>query len=144
MVPVKSLAWHDSSAAIKAVTALYRNQETVQKQFAELAPQQACHPDRATTSPMNALASIVCFAEGELISSFDFWGQDNGTNPSSVWNDGDGGYLFWPGLTVIAGTDSGLEIYLRRTDSYGAQHYCIREVGDQFIKMTGAARYRNN
>ena len=102
------------------------------------------HPDRATTSPMNALASIVCIAEGELISSYDFWGQDNGANPSSVWNDGDGGYFFWPELTVIAGTDSGLEIYMRRTDSYGAQHYCIREVGDQFIKMTGAARYRSN
>lgn len=45
---------------------------------------------------------------------------------------------------LYAQTESGLEIYMRRTDSYGAQHYCIREVGDQFIKMTGAARYRNN
>lgn len=102
------------------------------------------HPNSNANTPFNALASIVCFAEGELISSYDFWGHDDGGNPSSVWNDGDGGYFFWPELTVIAGTDSGLEIYLRRTDSYGARHYCIREIGNQFIRLSTAARYRNN
>ena len=116
IVPVKSLAWHDSSAAIKAVTALYRNLETVQKQFAELAPQQACHPD--VFIPMDLDGNGV----------WEIWVRTY---------DSKAGILY-------AQTDSGLEIYMRRTDSYGAQHYCIREVGDQFIKMTGAARYRNN
>lgn len=105
MVPVKSMAWHDSSAAIKAVTALYRNLETVQKQFAKLAPQQACHPD--VFIPMDL--------------------DDNG-----AWE-------IW-----VRTYDSKAGILYAQTDSYGAQHYCIREVGDQFIKMTGAARYRNN
>lgn len=50
MVPVKSLAWHDSSAAIKAVTALYRNLENVQKQFCRAGstaslPPRCVYPD---------------------------------------------------------------------------------------------------
>ena len=45
LMPVKSWAWRDNPAAIKAVTALFHNLTTVQKQFAEFAPQHSCHPD---------------------------------------------------------------------------------------------------
>lgn len=91
--------------------------------------------------PFNALASLVCFAEGELVSTFDFWGRYDSKDPYSVWRIDDDGDFGWPELSVIAGTDDGLEIYMRHPGPEGGVFYCVREVGNQFIEVYGNSQY---
>ena len=93
------------------------------------------------SGPLNALAALVCFAEGQLVSTFDFWGRYDANDTSSVWRVDDNDEFGWPELGVMAGTDEGLEIYLRHPGPEGGNHYCIREVGNQFVVINHNSQY---
>ena len=85
-----------------------------------------------------ALGSVVCFAEGELVSAWDDYAELRGEEAEahqSVWHvDDQGEYLdIAPSIHCMMATSAGLELYVVR---YGAESYStmiLREIGDQFI-----------
>lgn len=93
------------------------------------------HSGDAGKAPVYTLAAVVCFAEGELVSAFDFWGCGDQSAPHSTSLINDACQFRWPEFMVMAGTDAGLEIYLRHADSEKSAYYCIREVGNQWVKV---------
>ncbi len=93
-----------------------------------------------------ALGSVVCFAEGELVSSWDNYAELNGEEAEahqSVWHVDDEGDYFGiaPSIHCMMGTNAGLELYVVR---YGAESYStmiLREIGDQFICIQSDYHY---
>lgn len=93
-----------------------------------------------------ALGCVVCFAEGELVSSWDNYAELNGEGADahqSVWHVDDEGDYFSiaPSIHCMMGTDAGLELYVMR---YGAESYStmiLREIGDQFICIQNDYHY---
>lgn len=93
-----------------------------------------------------ALGSVVCFAEGELVSSWDNYAVLHGEEAEahqSVWHVDDEGDYFGiaPSIHCMMGTEEGLELYVVR---YGAESYetmILREIGDQFICIQSDYHY---
>ncbi|MDO4511379.1 MAG: hypothetical protein Q4B68_06145 [Bacteroidales bacterium] len=99
------------------------------------------HEDISKAGNFNALGSLVCFAEGELVSSFDFWGSCKDGEAFSVWRVDDDGEFIWPEISLMVAGNDGFEIYFRHPGPEGAVLYCVREIGNQFIKVYGNSQY---
>ncbi len=84
--------------------------------------------------PPSALAAVVCVAEGEVVSVWEFPGNvdpETYTPGSSIWFvDDEGNFMdHAPEIHCIVATDEGLELYVRLYGGESVQYYIIREMG---------------
>ncbi len=94
--------------------------------------------------PPSALAAVVCVAEGEVVSVWEFPGNvdpETYTPGSSIWFVDDEGHFMdhAPEIHCIVATDEGLELYVRMYGGESVQYYVIREMGS--VLMTIQADY---
>lgn len=83
----------------------------------------------------DALAGMVCVAEGEVVSAWEFHGK---ADPSgSIWFvDDDGDFIeHAPQIHCIAATDKGLELYVRLFGGESVQYYILREMGSVLMEI---------
>lgn len=81
-----------------------------------------------------ALAAMVCIAEGDVASTWDFFGE---VNEQSIWFvDDEGDFMeHSPEIHGIVATDKGLELYVRLFGGESVQYYVLREVGSVWMEM---------
>ena len=86
-----------------------------------------------------ALAAMVCIAEGEVVSSWEFQGTVDGSYESgqSIWFvDDEGNFMeHTPEIHCAVATDEGLELYIRLFGGESVQYYILREMGTVWMEM---------
>ena len=86
-----------------------------------------------------ALAAMVCIAEGEVVSSWEFQGTVDGSYESgqSIWFvDDEGNFMeHAPEIHCAVATDEGLELYIRLFGGESVQYYILREMGTVWMEM---------
>lgn len=85
-----------------------------------------------------ALAALVCIAEGEVASTWEFHGTyDPNCKYCSVWFvDDDGDFMeHAPQIHCVAATDKGLELYVRQFGGESVQYVILREIGSVLMEM---------
>jgi hypothetical protein len=88
----------------------------------------------------DALAAMVCIAEGSVASVWEFHGsmypQEYKDNEAIWFVDDEGNFMeHAPELQCIVATDQGLEIYLRLYGGESVQYYILREVGSVMMTL---------
>lgn len=88
----------------------------------------------------DALAALVCIAEGDVASSWEFHGNvDPATyhEGESIWFvDDEGDFMpHAPEIHCMVATDKGLELYVRLFGGESVQYYILREVGSVWLEM---------
>ena len=88
----------------------------------------------------DALAAIVCIAEGDVASTWEFHGNvDPATykEGDSIWFvDDEGNFMpHAPEIHCIVATDQGLEIYVRIFGGESVQYHILREVGHTWLTL---------
>ena len=88
----------------------------------------------------DALAALVCVAEGEVASVWEFHGgmkPDEYKEGESIWFVDDSGDFMEhiPELQCIVATDAGLELYVRVFGGESVQYYVLREVGQVMMVL---------
>ena len=83
----------------------------------------------------DALAAMVCIAEGEVVSSWEFHGQVDPNSPDgyqSVWFvDDEGDFLAHaPEIQVMTATEQGLVLFVRLFGGESVQYLILRETGE--------------
>ena len=83
----------------------------------------------------SALAALVCVAEGEVVSTWDFPGEY--TSDGSVWFvDDEGDFMeHAPEIHAIAVTDEGMELYVRLFGGESVQYYILREMRTTWMEI---------
>ncbi len=86
-----------------------------------------------------ALAAMVCIAEGEVVCSWEFQGTVDGSYESgqSIWFvDDEGNFMeHAPEIHCAVATDEGLELYIRLFGGESVQYYILREMGTVWMEM---------
>ena len=87
-----------------------------------------------------ALAAMVCIAEGEVASAWEFQGKiDPATyhEGESIWFvDDEGSFMeHAPEIHCIAATDKGLELYVRLFGGESVQYFILREMGSVLMEI---------
>ncbi len=88
----------------------------------------------------DALAAVVCIAEGNVASVWEFHGsmepQDYSDEQSIWFVDDEGNFMeHAPEIQCIVATQSGLELYLRLFGGESVQYYVLREVGEVMMTL---------
>ena len=86
----------------------------------------------------DALAAMVCIAEGEVASTWEFHGKVNSNNEGeSIWFvDDEGDFMpHAPEIHCIATTPKGLELYVRVFGGESVQYYVLREVQHSWLVL---------
>lgn len=88
----------------------------------------------------DALAAIVCIAEGDVASTWEFHGNvDPATykEGDSIWFvDDEGNFMpHAPEIHCIVASDQGLEIYVRIFGGESVQYHILREVGHTWLTL---------
>ena len=83
----------------------------------------------------DALAAMVCVAEGEVVSSWEFHGQVDPNNPDdnqSIWFvDDEGDFIAHaPEIQCMAATEQGLVLFVRLFGGESVQYIILRETGE--------------
>ncbi len=91
-------------------------------------------------SGTEALAALVCIAEGEVTSTWEFQGKiDPATyhEGESIWFvDDEGDFMSHaPEIHCIAATDKGLELYVRLFGGESVQYFILREMGSVLMEI---------
>lgn len=87
-----------------------------------------------------ALAALVCIAEGEVVSTWEFHGTIE-TSPydttQSVWFvDDEGDFMgHAPEIHCMVATDQGLELYVRLFGGESVQYFILREMSSVWMEM---------
>lgn len=86
-----------------------------------------------------ALAAMVCIAEGEVVSSWEFQGtvDDSYESGQSIWFvDDEGNFMeHAPEIHCAVATDEGLELYIRLFGGESVQYYILREMGSVWMEL---------
>lgn len=90
--------------------------------------------------PVNgdALAAMVCLAEGEVVSTWEFHGTVDENEPlSSIWFvDDEGDFIeHAPEIHCMAATPAGLELYIRQYGGESVQYHILREVEETWLEI---------
>jgi len=87
----------------------------------------------------DALAALVCIAEGEVASAWEFHGDvgSDYTEGSSIWFvDDEGDFMSHaPEIHCITATDKGMELYVRVYGGESVQYYILREIQHVLMEM---------
>lgn len=88
----------------------------------------------------DALGAVVCIAEGEVVSSWEFHGDmqpKEYKEAQSIWFvDDEGDFIsHTPEIQCVVATEKGLELYLRLFGGESVQYYVLREVGHVWMKL---------
>ena len=88
----------------------------------------------------DALAALVCLAEGDVVSAWEFHGDmvpREYKDGESIWFvDDEGDFMeHVPELQCIVATNSGLELYVRVFGGESVQYYVLREVGHVWMLL---------
>ena len=88
----------------------------------------------------DALAALVCLAEGDVASAWEFHGDTKPReykNGESIWFVDDGGSFMEhvPELQCIVATNEGLELYIRMFGGESVQYYVVREIGSVMMTL---------
>ena len=86
----------------------------------------------------DALAAMVCIAEGEVTSSWEFHGKvEPGQEYQSIWFvDDEGNFMnHAPEIHCICATDEGMELYIRLFGGESVQYYILREMGPVWMEI---------
>ena len=88
----------------------------------------------------DALAAIVCIAEGEVVSTWEFHGSmepQEYKDGESIWFvDDEGNFMeHAPEIQCVVATECGLELYLRLFGGESVQYYILREVGSVLMTL---------
>lgn len=87
----------------------------------------------------DALAAMVCIAEGEVASVWEFHGkvEDGYQDGQSIWFvDDEGNFMeHAPEIHAICTTDAGMELYVRLFGGESVQYYILREVGPLWMTL---------
>ena len=84
----------------------------------------------------DALAALVCIAEGEVVSTWEFHGTA-GDEDQSIWFvDDEGNFMeHAPEIHCIVATDEGLELYIRLFGGESVQYYILREMSSVWMTI---------
>lgn len=86
----------------------------------------------------NALAAVVCLAEGEVVSTWEFAGDVDPQNPEqSIWFvDDEGDFIpHAPEIQCITASDAGLELYVRLFGGESVNYIVLREIGSVMVEI---------
>ena len=88
----------------------------------------------------DALAALVCIAEGDVASTWEFHGDVNPATyheGESIWFvDDEGDFMpHAPEIHCMVATDKGLELYVRLFGGESVQYYILRELGSVWMEM---------
>ena len=88
----------------------------------------------------DALAAIVCIAEGSVVSTWEFHGSmepQEYKDEQSIWFvDDEGNFMeHAPEIQCVVATECGLELYLRLFGGESVQYYILREVGSVWMTL---------
>ena len=87
----------------------------------------------------DALAAMVCIAEGEVTSTWEFHGkvEEGYQDGQSIWFvDDEGDFMSHaPEIHAMCSTDEGLELYVRLFGGESVQYYILREVGSVWMTL---------
>lgn len=88
----------------------------------------------------DALAALVCVAEGDVVSSWEFHGNVDPTTykeGESIWFvDDEGNFMpHAPEIHCIVATSEGLELYVRLFGGESVQYIILREIGTVLVAL---------
>ena len=88
----------------------------------------------------DALAALVCIAEGDVASSWEFHGDvDPATyqEGQSIWFvDDEGDFMpHAPEIHCMVATEEGLELYVRLYGGESVQYFILREIGSVLMAI---------
>lgn len=84
----------------------------------------------------DALAALVCLAEGTVVSTLDYHGTYYGEGESVWFVDDDGDFMeHAPEIQCLVATDKGLEVYIRQYGGESVQYAILREIGEWLVEI---------
>ena len=88
----------------------------------------------------DALAAMVCIAEGDVVSTWEFHGKidpDSYDSGQSIWFvDDEGNFMeHAPEIHCVVVYDEGLELYVRLYGGESVQYYILREMGPVWMEL---------
>ena len=83
----------------------------------------------------DALAALVCIAEGAVVSTWEFHGKPDPYG--SIWFvDDDGDFMeHAPEIHCMVATNEGLELYIRQFGGESVSYYILREMGTVWMEI---------
>ena len=86
----------------------------------------------------DALAALVCIAEGEVVSTFNYHGTAQSGEIQSIWFvDDEGDFMeHIPEIQCMVATPKGLEIYIRQFGGESVSYRILREVGRNWMELS--------
>lgn len=87
----------------------------------------------------DALAALVCVAEGEVVSTLNYHGTLHGDDAAqSIWFvDDEGDFMqHVPEIQCMVATDEGLELYIRQFGGESVSYVILREVGRNWVSIS--------